>query len=179
MTSYVALLRGINVGGNKMVAMAALRAMLEELGFEDAETLLQSGNAVFRAQSKSAAALERQLEAETQRRLGVAAEYHVRTAKELHAVIAANPLPAQAASDPSHFVVIFHKAPIAAAAVRAAQAAISGPEILRADGRHLYMFFPEGMGRSKAPAEVGKVLRVHGTARNWNTVRKLADLAGS
>jgi uncharacterized protein (DUF1697 family) len=60
--------------------------------------------------------------------------------------------------------------------VKAAQAAITGPEIVRCAGRHLYMFYPEGMGRSKADVVVGKALKERGTARNWNTVQKLAVL---
>jgi uncharacterized protein (DUF1697 family) len=179
MTTYVALLRGINVGGNKMVAMAALRDMLTKLGFEDAKTLLQSGNAVFRGKAMAPAKLEALLEAETKKRLGVACDYHVRTAAELHAAIDANPLKKEAAKDPSHLLVSFFKAPIDAAKVKAAQAAvaaIAGPEIVRGDGRHLYVFFPQGIGTSKAHAPVGKAIGVNGTARNWNTVLKLQQM---
>ena len=179
MTSYVAFLRGINVGGNKMVAMAELRAMLEALGFADVKTLLQSGNAVFRGPARSPAKLEQQLEAATTKRLGVTCDWHVRTAAELREAIDANPLTAEAKKDPAHLLVSFYRAPLDKVAVKAAQAAISGPEIVRADGRHLYMFFPDGIGNSKATMEVGKVLRVQGTARNWNTVLKLAALVNA
>jgi uncharacterized protein (DUF1697 family) len=176
MTSYVALLRGINVGGNKMVAMAELREMLAALGFADPKTLLQSGNAVFRCAAKPCAKLEALLEAETAKRLGVTCEYHVRTAAELRAAIEANPLKAEAKKDPSHLLVSFFKAPLDTAKVKAAQAAIAGPEIVRCDGRHLYMFYPAGIGNSKAGAVVDKALGVRGTARNWNTVLKLTAL---
>jgi uncharacterized protein (DUF1697 family) len=178
MTSYIALLRGVNVGGNKMVAMAELRRMLEALGFADVKTLLQSGNAVFRAPAKPPAKIEEQLEAAMTKHFKMACDYHVRTAAELQQVIDANPMKAEATKDPSHFTVTFHKAPLDKAAVKAAQAAIDGPEIVRADGRHLYMYWPDGQGRSKAGIVVGKALKVHGTARNWNTVLKLAALAG-
>lgn len=176
MTTYVALLRGINLGGHKMVAMSDLRKMLTHLGFVDAATLLQSGNAVFRAAAKPTAKLEQLLEAEMPKRLKLSCDFHVRTAAELLAVIEANPLPAEAQKDPSRFVVSFYKAPLDKAAVKAAQAAIDGPEILRADGRHLYMYYPNGQGRSKAGIVVAKALKVQGTARNWNTVLKLATL---
>ena len=176
MTTYVALLRGVNVGG-KMVSMARLREMLESLGFADVQTLLQSGNAVFRAPAKSGAALERQLESATAKHLGITCDYHVRTAGELQAAIDANPMTAQAEKDPSRFTVTFYKAPLDKAAVEAAQAAIEGPEILRADGRHLYIYWPDGQGRSKAGVAVGRALKVQGTARNWNTVLKLARAA--
>ena len=132
MTSYVAFLRGINVGGNKMVAMAELRAMLEALGFTDVKTLLQSGNAVFRGAAKPPAKLEQQLEAATAKRIGVTCDYHVRTAAELREAIDANPLTAEAKKDPARLLVSFYRAPLDKAAVKAAQAAISGPRPGRA-----------------------------------------------
>ena len=178
MTSYVAFLRGINVGGNKMVAMADLREMLTAVGFQDAKTLLQSGNAVFRYKAQPPAKLEQLLERETNARLGLTADFHVRTADELRAAIDANPLMAEATKDPSHLLVSFFRAPLDLALVKAAQAAIPGPEIVRADGRHLYTFYPDGIGDSKASAVIDKKLGVRGTARNWNTVQKLAVLAG-
>jgi uncharacterized protein (DUF1697 family) len=176
MTSYVALLRGVNVGGNKMVAMAELRDMLTALGFADAKTLLQSGNAVFRCAAKSSVKLEALLEAETKTRLGLTCDYHVRTAEELQAAIDANPLKAEAKKDPSRFLVSFFKTPLDKAKVKAAQAAIAGPEIVRCDGRHLYMYYPDGQGNSKAGIVVGKAIGANGTARNWNTVLKLQRL---
>jgi uncharacterized protein (DUF1697 family) len=179
MTSYVALLRGVNVGGNKMVAMAELREMLTALGFTDVKTLLQSGNAVFRAPSRASSALERQLEAEMTRHFKMTCDYHVRTSAELREVIEANPLKAEAKKDPGRLLVGFYKAPLDRAAVKAAQDAIEGPEIVRCDGRHLYMYYPNGQGSSKAGVVVGRALKVLGTARNWNTVLKLAALTGA
>src|SRR5262245_16789798 len=126
MTSYVAPLRGVNVGGNKMVPMAELRDMLTKLGFEDAKTLRQSGNAVFRCPAKAPAKLEQLLEAESKKRLGLTCDFHVRTAAELRAAIDANPMKAEAVKDPSRFLVSFYKAPIDAAKVKVAQAAIQG-----------------------------------------------------
>jgi uncharacterized protein (DUF1697 family) len=179
MTSYIALLRGVNVGGNKMVAMAELRDMLTSLGFLDAKTLLQSGNAVFRGKTQAPAKLEKFLEAETAKRLKLTCDFHVRSAEDLRAAIDANPLKAEAQKDPSRLLVTFYKAPLDTAAVKAAQTAIDGPEIVRCDGRHLYMYYPDGQGNSKAGAVVGKILKVNGTGRNWNTVLKLAALAGA
>ena len=177
MISYVALLRGVNLGGNKMVAMAELRTMLEALGFSDVKTLLQSGNAGFRGPARPPASLEQQLETAMTKHFKMSCDYHVRTAAELRAIIDANPMPAEAKKDPSRFVVIFYKAPLDKALVKAAQAAITGREIVKADGRQLYMYYPDGQGTSKAGAVVGKILKVQGTARNWNTVLKLAAAA--
>lgn len=177
MATYVAFLRGINVGGNKMVAMAELRAALTKAGFSNVRTLLQSGNVVLDAAASSPSKLESQIEAEVEKRFGLDVEVHVRSAAELAAVIEANPFAAEAKRDPSHLLVTFYKTPLDPAKVKAARAAIQGPERLQSDGRHLYMVFPEGIGRSKATVVVGKVLGPGGTARNWNTVQKLAALA--
>jgi len=174
MPSHVALLRGINVGGRNMVAMAKLREMFEALGFSGVQSLLQSGNVVFDGGRKSPAALERLLEGETAKRLGVAAAYSVRSAEEWRKAIAANPYAKEAKADPSHLVVMFLKQPPSAANMKALAAAIRGPESLQAAGRELYVVYPAGIGTSKLTnAVIERTLGVSGTARNWNTVTKL------
>jgi len=175
MARYIGLLRGINVGGNKMVAMADLRAVLSKMGFDGVQTLLQSGNVVFSGPKKSPAILERELEAALERALKVQVDFYVRTAEEWQRVIDGNPFTAEAKQDPARLVVTCYKAPLDVVRVKAAQAAITGREKLRADGRHLYMTFPDGQGNSKAAIVVGKMLGA-GTARNWNTVLKLAAI---
>jgi uncharacterized protein (DUF1697 family) len=178
MTRHIGLLRGINVGGNNLIPMAQLRAMLEELGFEGAETLLQSGNVVFSGGRKSGSALEAHLEKECKARIGPAVDWIVRTADEWDEVIAANPLPKEAAKDPSHYLVHFLKTAPTAAQVKALTGAISGPEIVRAKGRHLYLVYPDGIGKSKLNMTlIERKLGCSGTARNWNTVLKLQALA--
>ena len=121
MTTRIALLRGINVGGKTKVAMADLRAMLADLGFGDPRTLLQSGNLVFRSDKLTGADLERLLEVETEKRLGLKTDFFVRTPEEWEAVIANNPFPGEAESDPSHLVVLFVKSAPDAKAVTALQ----------------------------------------------------------
>ena len=118
MPVQIAFLRGINVGGRNAVAMADLREMVAGLGFTGAKTLLQSGNLVFTAASKSASALEKLLEQETEKRFGVAADYVIRSEKELAQVVAANPFPKEAKADPSHLVVMFLKSAASAKDVR-------------------------------------------------------------
>src|SRR5687767_13182954 len=105
MNTYIALLRGINVGGHKKVATAELREMLANLGFCDTKTLLQSGNAVFNAKNAS----EARLETETKSCLGVECDYILRTADELKTAIAANPHRDQAKRDPARLIVVFMK----------------------------------------------------------------------
>lgn len=179
MTTHIALLRGINVGGNKKVAMADLRDLLTELGFADPRSLLQSGNLVFRSDALEGAGLERLLDAETEKRLGLKTEFFVRTAKEWKGVVASNPFPDEAESDPSHLVVMFLKDAPDAESVGALQAAITGREIVRAVGRQAYIVYPDGIGDSRLTnAVIEKKLGTRGTGRNWNTVMKLDALAG-
>ena len=173
---FIALLRGINVGGNKMVAMADLRTAITAMGLTDVKTLLQSGNVVFSGPSAKPAALEKRLERELAARLGFSVDIHVRTAEEWSAIVAANPFTAEAKKDPGHLLVTVFRDPLDRARVAAAQKAIQGSERLHADGRHLYAVFPDGVGRSKAPVVIDRALGVQGTARNWNTVTKLAAL---
>ncbi|MBF5040978.1 DUF1697 domain-containing protein [Aggregicoccus sp. 17bor-14] len=178
MNRYVALLRGINVGGHKKVPMAQLRALLEAQGFEDVVTLLQSGNAVFGSKKKlPPARLERQLEEALEAALGFEVEVLVRTRDELAAAIAANPLPG-ADEDPSRFAVTFLSAAPEPKRLAALDPAAYAPDEFRVVGRELYARFPQGMGRSKLAAVLSSTrLGVTATARNWGTVTKLLALA--
>lgn len=177
MPLFVALVRGINVGGHNKIAMADLRKLAESLGLVNPRTLLQSGNLVFDGGRKSPAALEKMLEAETEKLLGVKVDYIIRSADEWQAVIAANPFPKEAKADPSHLVVICMKAAPKPADVKALQEAIKGPEVVRANSRELYAWYPAGIGTSKLTnAVIEKKLGARGTARNWNTVLKLAAM---
>jgi uncharacterized protein (DUF1697 family) len=110
MTRWVALLRAINVGGHKQVAMADLRDLLTQLGFVDARSLLQSGNLVFRSRARTGAQLERLLEASAAKRLALQTDFFVRTADELKAIVTHNPFSEEGKRDPGHLVVVFLKA---------------------------------------------------------------------
>lgn len=177
MTPYVALLRGVNLGGNRMVAMADLRELCARLGFRDARTLLQSGNLVFSTAGRQPAALEKLLETETAKRLRVQTAYFVRTPGEWDDVIARNPLAKEAAADPGRLVVMCLKDAPIRGAEKALRAAIKGPEVAHVDGRAAYIYFPDGQGRSKlTTALIDRSLGTIGTARNWNTVKKIAAI---
>lgn len=177
MPVHIALLRGINVGGRNMVAMSDLRALFGDLGFSDVTALLQSGNLVFKSDRRATGGLEDLLEKETAARLGVAPDYIVRAAPEWARVIARNPFPKEAKADPSHLLVMFMKTAPTPANAAALQAAIKGPELVRPDGKHLYVAYPTGIGTSKLTGTlIERKLGVRGTARNWNTVLKIAAL---
>jgi uncharacterized protein (DUF1697 family) len=177
---YAALLRAINVGGNKRVAMADLRAFVASLGFADVSSLLQSGNLVFRGRAQATASLEQRLEREAVTRLDLATDFLVRTADELAAALAANPFVAEAERDPAHLVVMFLRETPPAGACEALQAGIKGPEVVRCAGRHAYLTYPAGIGESRLTnAVIERALGTRGTARNWNTVVKLEAAARS
>lgn len=180
MTMNIALIRGINVGGHRKVSMADLRTWLESLGFAEVKSLLQSGNLVFRRDRRTGAQLERLLEAESAKQLALTADYFVRTAEEWKGMVSGNPFRREAVADPGHLVVMCLKDTPDHADVKALQAAITGPEIVRAGARHLYVSYPGGIGTSRLTnAVIEKKLGTRGTARNWNTVLKLDALANS
>jgi uncharacterized protein (DUF1697 family) len=176
---YIALLRAVNVAGHGMVAMSDLRGLLTWLGCDDVQSVLQSGNLVFRSPRKTGASFERSFELETEKQLELHAEFFVRDAEEWAAVLAGNPFREQAERDPGHLIVTFFKDAPSGTAVQALEAAITGREFLHADGRHAYIVYPDGVGRSKlTTALIEKTLGTRTTGRNWNTVRRIGALAG-
>jgi len=175
MTRHVALLRAVNLAGINAVSMAGLRGLLEELGFSEVRSLLQSGNLVFDDDRRTPAELERLLEEATIEKLGVRTDYFIRTSREWNKLIAANPFPREAREDPGHLLVVCLKAAPSASDVKSLRAAIRGREIVRTEGRQAYIVYPDGVGRSRLTAAlIEKKLGSRGTARNWNTVLKLA-----
>ena len=178
MSARIALLRAVNVAGHGMVSMSDLRELLAALGYRDAKTVLQSGNAVFAGTARSDGALETLLEKEAFERLGLRTVFFVRTVDEWADVVARNPFANEAKRDPARLAVVFLKSAPRPAAVAALRAAVKGPEVIRAGSRHVYVTYPDGMGRSKLTgALIEKTLGTVGTARNWNTVLKLAAVA--
>jgi uncharacterized protein (DUF1697 family) len=176
MTTMVALLRGVNVGGRRKIAMAELRDFVSALGFADVRTLLQSGNVVFRGDARPAA-VERRLETEARARLGLDTDFLVRSAADWRSMVADNPFPDAAERDPSHLVVQCLKSAPAAAHLHALRDAITGREVVEVRGRHAYIVYPDGIGTSRLTAAVlDAKLGTRGTGRNWNTVLKLEAL---
>ena len=178
MPAHIALLRAVNVGGRTM-KMADLVAMARELGLEAPKTLLQSGNLVFQAAGVDAA-LQARLEAAAEKRFGYATDFIVRSARAWRALIEANPFPRAAEDDPAHLLVMPLKTSPEAGGLERLRAAVKGPEQVDLSGRDLYLVYPKGIGTSKLTIGViERALGVRGTGRNWNTVQKLADLAGA
>jgi uncharacterized protein (DUF1697 family) len=175
LTAQVALFRAVNVGGRKAAA-AELKMLADELGLEDARTLLQSGNLVFRS-ARGGAELEAEIERAFVARFGFACDVLVRDSDQWRAALAANPHAEIAARDPSHLVVMPLKSAPDRDAVAALRASVQGPEAIVAVGRELFIAYPDGIGESKLTgAVIERRLGVRGTGRNWNTATKLAAM---
>ena len=171
---WAVLLKGLNIGG-KRLPMPELKAFLEDLGFADVKTLLASGNAVFSADAKDGAKLEAKIEKVAAETLKLKTDWLVRDHAELAAIVRANPFPDAAKAHPNHLLVHFHRDAFPAALLKDLKH--EGPERLKAHGRELVVDYPEDVGHSKlaqamAKAKFPKVA----TARNWNTLLKLAEL---
>jgi uncharacterized protein (DUF1697 family) len=172
---YAAFLRGINVGGHHQVPMAELRALLTEAGYTDLATHLQSGNAIFTSQAP-AAELERDIASAVAGRFGFSCAVMVRTAAELAAVVRGSPLGGEP-ENASRFFVAFLSALPSAQAMKALDGASFEPDALWVQGREAYLWCPAGAGQTKLTnAALEKRLGVTATARNWNTVTKLASM---
>ncbi len=180
MPVYIALLRGINVSGHKKIKMADLRALVESLGFTGVQTLLQSGNVVFESTSSDPAQLAQQIEQAVETHFGFSSHILMRTPAEMNAVMARNPFTTEQETDPSKLLVMFLSAIPDAEAIDTFKQAHTGSEKVYTSGQELYLYYPDGSGRSKLTnAFIEKKLSVTGTSRNWNTVAKLVDLAAS
>jgi uncharacterized protein (DUF1697 family) len=176
MARQIALLRGINLGAHRRVAMGQLRELLAELGYGDVRTYLQSGNVVLTS-SASPERLQRKLEQQIAKELGIETQVLVRTRDELADVVERDPL-AGVADNPKRYQVSFLSAEPDADVVRELGRIDVAPEQFVVSGREIYTWHPDGIQRSKLNTVLSdKRLGVTATARNWNTVTKLLALA--
>jgi uncharacterized protein (DUF1697 family) len=176
MPRHVVLLRGVNLGHRNRVAMPTLREALEDAGFDDVQTYVQSGNVVLSSgltPAKVAAKCRRTIDES----FGIDVEVLVRSRAELASIVKRDPL-AAVAKDPKRYQVTFLAAKPKRGVVERLEKLATGNERLAAHGRELYAWHPDGVGRSKlATALASKSLGVPATARNWATVTKLLELA--
>jgi uncharacterized protein (DUF1697 family) len=175
MARQIALLRGINLGSRNRVSMPDLRKALGDVGYEDVATLVQSGNIVLTS-SKKPKTLEREISALVKDEFGVACATVVRTREELAGAIERNPIP-DGPSTPKLFQVTFFSDEPDAERIAELAAQDFGNERVEVIGREAYAWHPDGIQKSKLARELGKGLRGDGTARNWNTVTRLLELA--
>jgi uncharacterized protein (DUF1697 family) len=175
--SYVALLRGINVGGRAKVSMEALRALFVDMGHTDVASYVQSGNIAFRTKSSDEAGLRTTLEKKISADLGVDAAVLIRSGRELATVLAKNPFSGRT-DDPTKLHVTFLADRPAPALVAEIPTDRGGSDEFRVAGREIYLFCPRGYGETKlGNAFFEKRLATRATTRNWKTVAKLADMS--
>ncbi|MCX5417438.1 DUF1697 domain-containing protein [Streptomyces sp. NBC_00059] len=177
-TMYAALLRGINVSGHRRVPMAELRTVMGELGHGDIATHLQSGNAVFSSESGDEDSLAAELEQAIDAHFGFPVDCLVRSGAYLAAVAEACPFPAAELEGKQLHVTYFDQ-PVDDARFAALDAGAFRPEEFRLGERALYLYAPEGLGRSKLAVALGRPAFTRGlvaTSRNWNTVVKLVEM---
>ena len=174
--TYIALLRGINVVGRRIVPMKDLRLALEEAGCVDVQTYIQSGNVVFRSAVDDAAHLSKQLAAAVSGSHGFEPRVLVRTPAELERAAAGNPFP-EADEDPKSLHLFFLDKPAKRPDLKSLEALKTHTERFVLKGRIFYLHTPSGFGTSKLAKRAERLLGVDATARNWRTVKTLLAMA--
>ncbi|MBU1359740.1 MAG: DUF1697 domain-containing protein [Gammaproteobacteria bacterium] len=178
MNPYVALFRGINVGGNCSLSMKELVAILEEIGARKVRTYIQSGNAVFDSAEKNLVRLSKQLADEIVKRRGFEPHVLILTLEALAKAIAENPFP-EAVNDPSSLHLGFLASPPKSPDLEKLSSLRKESERFQLTESVFYLHAPEGVGRSKLAASSEKLLGVPMTDRNWRTVCKVMEMTGS
>lgn len=178
MPVLIALLRAVNVGSHNKVKMDALRELCTSLKFKDVQTYVQSGNIVFATREEDLLRVSARMEKAIEGAFGCRPNVIVRTPSEFRDVVARNPFAARDGMESSKLLVMFLAAdPVAEARQKILQMK-PDPEEIQLCGRELFIYFPEGMGRSKLQIGViERALKTPGTTRNWNTVNNLLKMA--
>lgn len=178
MKMLISMLRGINVSGHKTISMAELKRLYESLGFVNVQTYVQSGNVVFESAKSDQAGLAALIEAQIERSYKYAVPVFIREVRDFQRLLGNNPFLKGRKEDPSKLQVTFlYRAP-AKSVVSSLQAPLSGADEFVIKGQEIFLFCPEGYGRTKLSNNFfEKKLNVPATTRNWNTVNALYTLA--
>jgi uncharacterized protein (DUF1697 family) len=178
-TTFVALLRAVNLGSYQQIGMSTLRDFAKDLGFLDVRTILQSGNLVFATEGQGTEGLEDLLESKAKTTLRLATDFFVRSANDWQVLVDQNPFADATARTPGRLLVMFLKHSPNPSALKALRNTIRGPEVIEIVGKQAYIIYPDGVGRSRLTnAAIEAKLGTRATGRNWNTVLKIAALAG-
>lgn len=175
---WIALFRGINVGGHNLLPMRELAALLGKLGAHDVETYIQSGNAVFQHASDDASGIAQRITRAIDRAHGFAPRVLLLTRQQLERAVAANPFLAHAGEPATLHVVFLATLPAQPNLARLNELKTATESFVLVHDC-FYLHAPDGLARSKLAAAVERWLGVEGTARNWRTVSKLLELAQS
>ena len=177
MPTVISLLRGINVGGHKKIKMADLKALYGSLGLRQVRTVLQSGNVVFEADEGELAGLSGRLEAAIREGFGFDVQVITRTREAFEGAIERQPFDSAQLEEPGKVAVVFLSAVPEPGLVAGLRERNVGREVIFDGGRELYIFYSDGMARSKLDNKrIEGALKVGSTARNWNTCGRLLKL---
>ncbi len=178
MAVIISMLRGVNVGGHNKIKMEELRALYVSLKLLDAQTYVQSGNVIFRTEERDLDALTKRVRGGIERKFSCSPDVICRTAAEMRDVTERNPFAKRRGIEPSKLLVTFLASDPGAEARADVLRIKTEPDDLRVDGRELYIYFPNGQGRSKLPwVALSKALKTPWTGRNWNSVVKMLEIA--
>lgn len=177
MTVAVSLLRGINVGGRNKIRMADLRELYRDLGLTNIQSLLQSGNVLFETAEADLAVVGRELEAAIRADFGLDIHIILRSSDDFDGIFSRHRFSAAQLLEPRKIAVVFLSDAADSAAVDQLRESNPGREIIQADGRELFIFYTDGMARSKLDSSrIERALGLHSTARNWNTCNRISKL---
>jgi uncharacterized protein (DUF1697 family) len=178
MNVAISLLRGINLGGHHKVNMSELCALYGSLGHCDVRSHINSGNVVFRTSERNLADVVEKLEGAIEKKFGFHADVVIRTPAEMRDMIRRNPFAKRKDVEPGKLLVTFLPKKPPKEISEQIRSLKPDPEEMHLDGREIYTYFPDGVGRSKLFSGLsGKLLKNEGTSRNWNTVLKLLEIA--
>jgi uncharacterized protein (DUF1697 family) len=180
MPVIICMLRGVNVGGHNKIKMEELRAICGALKLRNACTFIQSGNVIFSTTERDLETLGAKIQSAIEKKFKFRPAIILRTVDELREVIAKNPFPKQAETDPGKLLVNFLAADPGNHARKQALAVDTTPQEMRLHGREAFIYFPNGQGQQKMswPA-IERILKTTATGRNWNSVTKMLVIAES
>jgi uncharacterized protein (DUF1697 family) len=180
MPVVICMLRGVNVGGHNKIKMDALRALCESLKLRDPQTFIQSGNVIFITDERDLTRLAKRIQDAIDKKFGFRPGVILRTATELRVITTRNPFARRRDIEFGKLLVTFLANEPAAEARETVRKMKTDPEELHLIGREIFIYFPLGAGKSKLPwSSLDKKLNTSGTARNWNSVTKLLEIADS
>jgi uncharacterized protein (DUF1697 family) len=178
MRTYIAMLRGINVSGKKIVKMDQLRASLSKLGFTNVKTYVQSGNIIFETPNDSASALSAKIEQMMEREFGFSVPVFLKTSREMEEVIKRNPFVKDSAIDQSKLHVTFLSGVPPTTASELLRPLAVASEQFQISGREIFLYCPNGYGNTKlSNTAIEKKLSLGATPRNWTTTKTLLAMA--
>jgi uncharacterized protein (DUF1697 family) len=176
MQTYIALLRGINVGGHHKLPMKELKTLLEDLGLQNVKSYIQSGNVVFQSQEENTAELSSQISVAVHKEYGFEPHVLLLKIEEMEKAIAANPFP-EGESEPKSLHLFFLISQPEKPDLESLESLKTDNERFELKDRVFYLHAPDGIGRSKLAEKVDRFLGVSTTARNWRTVSKIIEMA--